>query len=231
MLLELEKKPKGVTIITGFPGFGLIGTIATEFLIEHLNAVQIGKIRIDEVPPVVAVHQGKVVEPLGIFYDKKYNLVLIHALTSVTNIEWKLEAQICKLMDELKAKKVIIIEGIGSKGTNDPNVYYLSNVKEDAKKLNLVPLKEGIIIGISGALLLNHCVNLLSLFAETHSTLPDSRAAARVIGILDKYLNLKVDYKPLLEKAAIFESKLKTIMENKEKVSAARDNKELTYLG
>ena len=46
-----------------------------------------------------------------------------------------------------------------------------------------------------------------------------------------KYLNLKIDYKPLLAKALKFESKIKTIMENKEKVSAAKENKELTYLG
>lgn len=231
MFLELEKKPKGVTIVTGFPGFGLIGTITTEFLIEHLNAIQIGKIRIEELPPVVAVHQGKVVEPLGVFYDKKFNIIILHALTSINNIEWRLEKEICKLINEVKAKKIITIEGIGSNTTEDPNIYYLSKGKEDFKKSNVQPLKEGIVIGISGALLLKNCTNLLSLFAETHSALPDSRAAARMIEILDKLLGLKIDYKPLLEKAAKFESKIKTILENKEKVSAAKENKELTYLG
>ena len=231
MILELDKKPKGVRIIAGFPGFGLIGTITTEFLIEHLNAVQIGKIRIDELPPVVAVHQGKVIEPLGVFYDKKYNLVILHALTSINNIEWQLELQISKLIEELKAKQIITIEGIGNAENPNPNVYFLNKGKEDIKKLNLQPLKEGIIIGVSGALLLKNRENLLALFAETHSALPDSRAAARVIGILDKYLNLKIDYKPLLEKATKFENKIKTILENKEKVSAAKENKELTYLG
>lgn len=235
MILELDKKPKGVKIITGFPGFGLVGTITTEFLIEHLNAVQIGKIRIEELPPVVAVHQGKVVEPLGIFYDKKYNLVILHALTSTNAVEWQLGKQISNLAEELKAKKIITIEGIGSsspnQGEEEPNVYYLTNGKEDIKKLNLQSLKEGIIIGVGGALLLNNCQNLFALFAETHSALPDSRAAAKIIEVLDKYLNLKIDYKPLLAKAVKFENKIKTIMESKEKVSAAKENKELTYLG
>ena len=174
MLLELDKKPKGVTIVAGFPGFGLIGTIATEFLIEHLNAVQIGKIRIEELPPVVAIHQGKVIEPLGIFYDKKYNLVILHALTLINNIEWQLETQISKLMVELKPKKVITIEGIGNAESQTPNIYYLSKGKDDSKKLNLPQLKEGIIIGVSGALLLKNYDNLLTLFAETKSALPDS---------------------------------------------------------
>jgi len=40
--LNLTKNPKGVTIIEGFPGFGLVGTIATGFLIEHLKCEKIG---------------------------------------------------------------------------------------------------------------------------------------------------------------------------------------------
>ena len=46
MQVVLTKKPKKVIIITGFPGFGLIGTITTEFLIEHLKALPIGKITV-----------------------------------------------------------------------------------------------------------------------------------------------------------------------------------------
>ena len=38
MELKLDKKPKNPIIIEGFPGFGFVGTIATEFLIDHLNA-------------------------------------------------------------------------------------------------------------------------------------------------------------------------------------------------
>ena len=35
MELQLFKKPKGVRILQGFPGMGLIGTISTEYLMEH----------------------------------------------------------------------------------------------------------------------------------------------------------------------------------------------------
>ena len=37
MRLILDKKPKGVRIIEGFPGFGLIGTIVSEILAESTN--------------------------------------------------------------------------------------------------------------------------------------------------------------------------------------------------
>ena len=43
MKFELKKKPKNPTIIEGFPGFGLVGTIASEFLMSHLDCEQIGR--------------------------------------------------------------------------------------------------------------------------------------------------------------------------------------------
>ena len=134
-------------------------------------------------------------------------------------------------MDELKVKELITIEGIGSQNAEQVNVYYLANKKLDVKKMNINPLKEGIILGVSGALLLKSCANLVALFVETHSTLPDSRGAAKIIEVLDKYLGLKVDYKPLLEKAVKFEAKIKELMAKKEKVAASQEKKELTYLG
>ena len=45
-------------------------------------------------------------------------------------------------------------------------------------------------MGVSGALLLKAEVPLSCFFAETHSSLPDSRAAAKIIEVLDKYLYL-----------------------------------------
>lgn len=74
MDFELTKKPKSPIIIEGFPGFGLVGTISTEFLVEHLGAEKIGKIDIEENPPMVAVHKGKVIDPIGIFYRKNIML-------------------------------------------------------------------------------------------------------------------------------------------------------------
>ena len=73
MDITLNKKPKNAIIIEGFPGFGLVGTIATEFLMDHLECEQIGRIWFDKIPAMVAIHENKVVEPIGIFYNKKYN--------------------------------------------------------------------------------------------------------------------------------------------------------------
>src|SRR3989338_2979243 len=101
MQIKLWKKPKSPIIIEGFPGFGLVGTIASEFLIDHLKTEQIGKIEFEEMPAMVAIHDSKVVEPLGIFYDKKSNIVILHAIIGVNGLEWQLVDAIKDLCKQL----------------------------------------------------------------------------------------------------------------------------------
>lgn len=237
MELKLYKRPKNVTIIEGFPGFGLIGTITTEFLIDHLDVELIGRVEITEIPAVVAIHDDHIVEPLGIFYNKKHNLIILHAVSASTNIEWNICDVIKKLSKELNAKSIISLEGVGSSATrNDSNriFFFSKNSKSDKKmkEIGLSELKEGIIMGVTGALLLNlEKIPLICIFAETNSTLPDSKAAARIITALDKFLGLKVDPKPLLKQAEKFEEKLKELLKQGQQAQSLSDKKRLSYVG
>ena len=237
MEIKLYKKPKSPVIIEGFPGFGLVGTIASEFLIDHLQTELIGKIMFNEMPAMVAIHNNKIVEPLGIFYSKKYNVVLLHAITPSTGFEWNVADTIGKLAKTLKAKEIVSLEGVGSaEGGDDGNrvFYYTSNPKSKSRfeKIGIGPLTEGIIVGVTGAVLLRvEGVPISCVFAETHSKLPDSKAAAKIIEALDKYLGLSVDYKPLLEQAQQFEEKLRTILQKSKETQEISDKKKLSYLG
>ena len=48
MKIILKKVPRNPIIIEGFPSFGLVGTITTEFLLEHLKAELIGEFEYKE---------------------------------------------------------------------------------------------------------------------------------------------------------------------------------------
>ena len=236
MDIKLKKKPKNPIIITGFPGFGLVGTIATEFLIDHLETEQIGKIWMDDIPAMVAVHEGKVVEPLGLFYSKQFNVVIVHGITAVQGIEWKVANAILKIARDLKAKEIVSLEGVGSPvPSEDIKAFFYTDDKKAKTKLERIgigPLKEGIIMGVTGALMLRgeKMVNT-SFFADTHSSLPDSKAAAKIIEVLDKYLGLKVDYKPLLDQAEKFEAKLQGLMSKSQTAASEQVKKNLSYVG
>ncbi|MBW2975021.1 PAC2 family protein [Candidatus Woesearchaeota archaeon] len=236
MQVKLWKKPRNPIIIEGFPGFGLVGTIASEFLIEHLKTEMIGKIIFEDTPPVVAIHQSRVVEPLGIFFNRKYNIVILHAITTSSGSEWKLAGALVDLAKQLNAREVISMEGVGSNGLKAAsNSFYYTNKEDKKKKLDnigLKPLKEGIIMGVTGALMLKvDSRPLCCLFADTASNLPDSKAAAKIIESLDKYLGLEVDPKPLIQQAAEFEGKLKGILSSSQKAQEISEKKKLSYVG
>jgi len=238
MEVKLWKKPKNPKIISGFPGFGLVGTIATEFLIDHLDMELIGKVIVNENPAIIAIHEDKVVEPLGIFFNKKYNIVVVHAVSASNGLEWNLADIIKKLAADLDAKEIISLEGVGSSATqpDTKRVFYFANDEKLKKSLSNIegmnPLKEGIIMGVTGALLLKvEGIPLSCIFAETHTDLPDSKAAARIIRVLDQYLGLKVNPGPLLEQAAKFEEKIKGILKKGQEAQDISEAKKMSYVG
>jgi len=214
---------------------GLIGTIATEFLTDHLQTEQIGSIESDDMPAMVAVHDGKVIEPISIHYNKKYNIVLVHAISIGKGAGWELAEVVQELAKEIQAKEIISLEGVGSpKMSEKSSLFYYTTNKKRQKDLDLIakPLKEGIIVGSTGALMAREKKTpVTALFAETHSNLPDSKAAASIIKALDSYLGLKIDPKPLLKQAEDFEKKLKQMMEQGKQANSMAKKKKLSYVG
>jgi uncharacterized protein len=239
MEIQLKEKPSGCTIVEGFPGLGLIGTISTEYLIKHLGAKSIGHIWSEEIAPVATIHSGKVIQPFEVYYVKKKNLVVVHAMVDPKGMEWKIADAMCELYKTLKAKELITLEGIMSQKTSKKiQTFFLSNSPKNMKKLGLVKngskLQEGIIMGVSAALLLKcKSMNVTGVFIETHSKLPDSMASAKILEFLDGYLKLGVDYKPLEKAAADFESQLKDYVGKMEKTQKAvgKKPKHADYMG
>lgn len=234
MEIKLTTKPKNPTIIEGFPGLGLIGTIVTEYLIKHLGAKSIGYIKSDKIPPMIAIHDSKIVQPLEIFYAKSKNLIILHALTDVKGMEWEISDALLQLCKTLKAKEVVSIEGILGQSPETNLYYYSENLKTQGKfsKAKATGLKEGIVTGVTAAMLLKAKeFNFTGMFVETHSKMPDSKAAAKIIEMLDGYMNLGVDYKPLEKAAEDFEKQLKGYVDKMQKTAEKTEEKSANYMG
>ncbi|MGB9675180.1 MAG: proteasome assembly chaperone family protein [Candidatus Nanoarchaeia archaeon] len=238
--LKLLVKPKkGATVIVGFPGFGYVATIATEYLIDHLKTHPLGEIWSSQLTSAAFIHEGRVIKPIEIFHNDKYNILIIEALSNVSGLEWEIAEAVLKLCREISAKELICIEGVSAPAANtEPQAFYYSNNAANSKKLEKIGLKkirDGVIFGVAGALLLKAKKDISSsfIFAETHSDLPDSRAAAKVIQVLDQYVNLKVDYAPLLKRAEEFEKRLQELIRKAQFAVAAKKEKEvkLPYIG
>lgn len=238
--MQLIKKPKGVTVIEGFPGLGVVSTITTSYLLENLETEQIGRHYFEEkeVAPIVSIHNCSLIDPVSVHYNKKHNLVIIHSITSPLYIEWKAANYVLTVCKELKAKELISVEGIAAPPTTkkrqDNNIYYFTRNKQIEKNLinlGVSCIGEGTIIGVTAALLEKAQLPMTAFFADTFSNLPDSRAAAKLIELLDKYLGLKIDYEPLLEQAEAFEKTIKEIFKKAAQAQEVKEKKDLSYFG
>ena len=231
MKLILTKKPKSPIIIQGFPSLGLVSTITTKFLLDHLDTEEIGHIESENIMPLTAIHNSKVVYPITIYYNKKYNIVVVQSLTEVAGHEWELADTMLELAKTVSSKEIIVIESLPSH-EQTVNLFYYSN----KNKLKLKPISEGIVMGTTAALLLRaEKFPVTCIFAEAHSQMPDSEAAAKVVEFLDNYLKLKIDYKPLLEAAKKFEANLKQFIEKQQSSMASMKGKQkeddVSYMG
>ena len=228
MEYTLTKKPRGAKIVIGFPSIGLVSTIATKFMIDHLDVEVIGDISSEKMIPLTAIHKSNIVEPITLYYNKKYNIIIVQSITDVIGLEWDITKTILKIAKDVDAKEIVVLEGIPS-FKEEINLFYYST-----KKINLKvnPLKEGIIMGVTASLLLKAGkIPITCLFAETHSNLPDSEAAAKIVETLDGYLGFKIDVKPLFEQAKKFESSLKQYIEKSRGMLDQKQKKELSYFG
>lgn len=233
----IEKPKENATIIEGFPGLGFISTIVSNYLVKHLNAKFIGHIFNKKLPPFVTIHENKIIYPIEIYYDESQNLIIIQASTGVEGVEYDIADTIIYLANKIKAKRILSIEGITSMENIYPEssiFFFTTNKKEENNlmKIGIKKIEEGIIVGVTGALLLrSKDIPLVSLFIQTHSDMPDNRASAHIIKVLDKYLNLKVDYKPLLKKAEEIERKIRDIIKKFTEAKKEVQRKRVLYAG
>ncbi len=230
----LKKRPRRPIIIEGFPGYGLVGSIATNYLIDTLNMEEIGNFYSEKIPPLAPVHKGKLMSPLGLYYSKEFNIIVANVVVAQHDIEWDYANAMINLARELNARKIISIEGVQSVPNRHRVFVYTPDQKEAEllKKLNFEFFQEAMIVGPTAALmLLSNNIPVIGLFAETASGIPDSRAAAEAIKAVDKYLGLKIDYKPLIQEAQGFERTLKKLLESSIKAQEEKEKKRLDYFG
>ena len=161
-------------------------------------------------------------------------------MTGVNTFEWRITDILLDLCKQLKCKELISLEGIAASNPEKTSMFFYTNINEGRKKfakLNMDPLKEGIVMGVSGALLLKSKTPLSCIFIESHVNIADSMAAARIIEVLDKYLKLKVDFTPLMKTAQEFETKLRTIIQKNKEITGMQQKsredsrQQLGYIG
>ncbi|KPU63910.1 3-isopropylmalate dehydratase [Thermococcus sp. EP1] len=218
--------------IEGYPGIGLVGHIAANFLTKELKMEPIGYVESSFLPPVSIILEGKPNPPLR-FYGKDNIIVAVADIYIPPTLVNEIAKEITAYLKRNNAEKVISLGGMGiGLFKEHMDVWGIGGSEEenkDLENLGVKILKYGSIMGMSGKLLWEASKEKLKAYAllgETFGDRPDPRAAANIIEILKKLVPIGVSTEPLLKEAQMIEEQLRRMHEQME---SARRRAEKEY--
>ncbi len=225
--LRIVEKPKlkNPVVIEGFPGIGMIGTIATSFLADKLQMKLCGYFSSAHFPPIAAIHDYTPVSPARIYCSEKYDLVVIFSeLVIPAPLVVPLSEKIITFAKEIKARSIYSFAGIAAPSP-DEKMYAIASTKklvDEMKKGDFEMVKEGATQGVSGILIAECAASkfpAVNFMTQTNSPL-DPRSAAKLLDKVMPLIGVKVDTSQLVEEAEKVESKLKEAIDKMKQMHA-----------
>ncbi|MEM2908678.1 MAG: PAC2 family protein [Candidatus Bilamarchaeaceae archaeon] len=194
------KRLQKPTMIVGFPGTGLVGSVAVAHLVDILKLDFGGYITSDEFAPLAAIHNYTPMPAARIHYSEKYNLVVILSEMSIPiSTSNELANGIYSFARSLNARQIISLGGISLK-EKEGEVYVISSSKELTKELAdrkiAKPIKEGATTGVTGLLLFMGSVfnfPVITILVESSEEYLDSKAASRALKTLSKLIGVEIN--------------------------------------
>jgi uncharacterized protein len=215
-----SRDPEGddLVVLLGFPGSGLVGSIALSHMIDELDFEHIGNVTSKYFPPLAMMVDGIVNAPMRIYQKDRFILIIsdvpIHPM-----ICYEVGDGILEWLSAFPVHEVVIVAGIVTNGV-EKRVFGVATDKTGldmiSDKTEILPM--GSISGIAGAILTTSKVNgvqAIGLLGESVNA-PDPRAAASVMAVLNKMYGIDVSIDPLIEQATEIEASLQEMAEQVE---------------
>ncbi len=219
----------GYTLIEGFPGMGLVGTIAAKYISEKLELEMIGHIESSIFVPIIRVHNGYLVFPSRVYASEKHKIVvLISEQIIPTPYTDSIARAVVEWIKKKKIKSVISLSGIRSVPEGQNTVYGIasnSESKKTLKKYDIELIKEGITSGITALIMLklkDEKIDAISLMGNVEAA-ADYKSASVLLEKLNDMLGLQIDVKPLEKEAKETE---KSLMKNLEELKKAAEHEQ-----
>jgi uncharacterized protein (TIGR00162 family) len=238
-------------LIEGLPGLGLVGKIATRYLVKRLKAEKFAYLYSPHFPYFVLVNKKGSVRLLrGTFYfwknkSGKSDVILFTGDSQAQTIEGQYEIS-DRLLDfarKCNVKLIVTIGGYRMEAKEKPKVVAASTNME----LLNAALKAGAIVSPMGSPIVGTAglilglarfrkIDALCLLGETRGYLPDPKAAKSVLEVLRTLLGIDVDLAGLDEEISKAESMVLRLQKIEEKrVLQAEElrkeeDKKITYI-
>lgn len=211
----ISEDVKDAVVLEGSPELGLIGNILGWLLVEELKMKQIGYIDSKDFPPLAVLYKGIAIHPFRIYSSDGIVLFLSDFIIPPT-VSYDMSNAIVDWMEKNNSKELITFNSRVVMEKSD-SVAAAANSEDALKRLgdlDLPILPFGNVNGLSGSLLTKTATKDIPascLFAEVLNQYPDPRAAASLVNVLNKMLNIEVNAEPLLKEADEIEDRLKEL--------------------
>ena len=229
--------PTNGAVLMGFPGSGLVGTIALQYMVDQMEFELIGSITSKFFPPLAMMNRGLINDPVRVYAknDEKHNIAAIVADVPIAPmICYEISNGILEWVAQYQPKEVLTIAGII---TNEPEkrVFGVATTPEALSRIepHTMVLPIGSISGIASSIL-TECkvrnIPAVGLLGETVNA-PDPRASAATIEVLNKMYNLALDIQPLIEQAVEIEQSMGKLAEEVQQSAENSPKKDLPMYG
>ena len=219
-IVEKKAVPSEATMLIGLPDVGLVGLIATSYLITELNLEEIAYMDSDLLPPVVVLHKGLPHAPLRIYGNQNLIAVISELAVSVPAI-YSIVREIVDWGQAKKVKRIVSMGGIpveNRQAITEPQVFGAASNQElldMLSKKGLSLMNEGYIVGpqaLSMRYSISKKVPAIAILAQSFYNYPDPEAAAMALKEFSRIFEIKVDVAKLLEKGEEIRLKARDIM-------------------
>jgi uncharacterized protein len=223
----------GTAVLLGFPGSGLVGTIALQYMVDQLEFELIGTMTSKFFPPLAMMNKGVINDPVRI-YSKNEVAAIVADIPIHPMICYEIANGLMEWLAQFNPKEVLTIAGII---TNEPEkrVFGVATTAEALPRIQdmTIILPIGSISGIASSLLTECKIRGIpgyGLLGETVNA-PDPRASAATIEVLNKMYNLGLDVQPLIEQAVEIEQSMGKIAEEVQQSAETTPKKDLPMYG
>ena len=212
---------EGFTMIEGFPGMGLAGTIAAKYMVEKMDFKEIGYIHADSFMPIIRIHEGLPVRPSRVYASEKLKLSVIISEQVIQKQHTQVVAErIVEWLRDRRIKRIISLSGIGSDPeSKEFKIYGIASSANAVKFLQehkIQIIKEGITTGVTALIMLelkdDKNIEAMSLLGSVKVG-ADYKAAAELLKKLNEILGLDINVEPLMKEAKETEKQLLKQME------------------
>lgn len=231
VMLEEPNLSKPRYLLVGLPDAGLVGQIASEYLIRELSMTETAHLYVQKLPVIAQISNGLAKPPIRLYHWQ--NLLVLNSWVAIPpNSVHEVASMVCDIASKFDVYTLISVTGIPISNRLDAeklNVYWVSNDEGLAQEMGRMGLAskfdEGYIAGPYAQILLEskrRKLRNLVITVDSFLDLPDPEASAVAVDVISNFVGFKISTDNLLKEAEGIRSRIRGLMEETKRSISGR---------